>query len=907
VKKDAWYRLDVNDVLRRLETRYGGLSSLQARENLEIYGPNRLAESKGVSKLSVLIDQFRNPLIYILLVAGLVTLVLQHYIDTTVIMAVVVLNAAIGFIQEYRAEEAMEKLARMVAAKAVVVRNGEEFEIDAGELVPGDVVVLTSGVRIPADVRLFMVKQLKVDESTLTGESLPVRKQAAAIDGGNLIPGDQLNMVFMGTIVTSGRGRGVVVETGTRTEFGKISVEMKKTEGLKTPLVLKMEAFSKRIGVAILLLGGLMMLVGMAAGYDIIDMFFTAIAMAVSAIPEGLPAVVTITLSIGVNRMAKRNAIIRKLHAVETLGSATVICSDKTGTLTKNEMTVRKVYTVGKFYDVTGTGYDPEGEFTIDGEVGKGADPSLDMTLLIGMLCNESGMYSVAGRWFVKGDPTEGALLVSAFKRGLDHEKAGVEYETLDMVPFESETGYMATLHEHDGKKLMFVKGGPEKIVGMTGSRCYADGRVQKCNREQLLDVATSLASEGLRVLAMAYREMPAGTEDISYEDVERGGLVFAGFQAMLDPPRPEAVKAIRKSKEAGIRVIMLTGDHSLTARAIAEKMGIVDAGADVITGSELEDMSDGELFRRIRDVSVFSRVSPLHKLRIVQTLQRQGEVVAVTGDGVNDATALKAAQIGVAMGVTGTDVTKEASDMVLTDDNFASIYSAVREGRIVFDNIRKVTVFLLATGVGEVMAIMAAFMLGFPLLFLPAQILWLNLVTNGLQDVALAFEREEGEVENRPPRKQDEGILAGNIFRLALTGIVIMVCVLCVFNWQVDSGATLGQARTAALTTMVFIQFFYAFMSKSENRTVFSVNIFSNKYLFASIAAAFIFQMLAIYEPTFQFFLRTEAIPAETLLVCFLAACSILVVEVEKRLRGKIWFKKIGFAERLFKLRARS
>ncbi len=887
MSKDSWYQLDFRDIFNRLMSSEQGLTAPEARMRLEKYGYNRLEKARGPSPIVMLLNQFKNPLIYILLVAGLITLGLSKYIDTAVIMFAVALNAMIGFIQEYKAEEAMKKLALMVAPKARVLRNGLEVEIDAGDIVPGDIVILSSGVRVPADLRLFMVKELKINESALTGESVPVEKKTGKITAENLMPSDQENMAFMGTVVSTGRGRGIVVETGIRTEFGKISEMIKKTEVAKTPLIIRMDHFSKRLGAAIVLLCGVVIVFGAVSGERIIEMLLTAAALAVAAIPEGLPAVVTITLSVGVSRMAKRNAIIRKLPAVETLGSVTVICSDKTGTLTKNEMTVKKVYTFERVYEVTGTGYDPNGDFLIDGISVQGADISLDLTLLIGMLCNESEAYLENGVWKISGDPTEGALIISAKKRGFDPEKVKQEYRLIDIVPFESERGYMATVHENKGKKIVFVKGAPEKIFSMFKSVCYISGEVETCYSEQLLDVAHSLASEGLRVLAMAYKELPFEVQEITHKDVEQGGLIFAGYQAMMDPPRPEAVVAIAQAKKSGIKIVMVTGDHSSTAKSIAEQIGIVENNAEVITGRELEEMSDDDLYQKVKNVPVFARVAPHHKLRIVKAFQHHGEIVGVTGDGVNDATALKAAQIGIAMGVTGTDVAKDASDMVLADDNFASIYSAVKEGRIVFDNIRKVTIFLVSTAVGLIMTVIASLILRMPLPFLPVQLVWLNLVTNGVQDIALSFERGEEGVEKQPPRSIKLSILSGLIPRLTITGIVLMFGTLMVFSWQLNSGATLGQARTAALTTMVFFQFFYAFMSRSEQRTVFSMNPFGNRFLFISIAAAFTAQMLAIYYPALQFVLGTEPVSAETLLWVLLAASSLLTVEIEKYLRA--------------------
>lgn len=883
-----WYQLTPEDVCEFFDTTEYGLTTTEAERRLQKYGHNVLAKTVGQSRFRLLLNQLQNPLIYILLIAGLLTVLLEHYTDSMVIFAVVILNSVVGFVQEYRAEEAMRRLSEIVAPKAKVVRDRVEFEVDSSQLVPGDIVLLSSGVKVPADVRLCRVKELRIDESLLTGESTTVEKTTDKIDPGNLTSGDQVNMAFMGTVVASGRGRGVVVETGASTQLGRISEDMKATKRSKTPLMLRMERFSKRIGIAILSLSILIFSLGTGLGEPILEMMLTAVSTAVSAIPEGLPAVLTITLSVGASRMAKRNAIIRKLSAVETLGSTTVICSDKTGTLTKNEMTVTKVFTFGRRYDVTGIGYKPEGKILFEGNIVK-EDASLDLTLMIGLLCNESEVYccSEDGFWKVSGDPMEAALLVSAMKRGIDLEDARRRYQRLDFVPFESERGYMATLHEFQGRKTVFLKGAPEKVCELFKSACNVQGEVEPCRCEQLFEEADKLAAEGLRVLAMAYKEVPDETREITHESIEEGGLIFAGFQAMIDPPRPDAVEAVEQCRRAGIRVIMVTGDYPVTARAIAQRMGIVQ-GTEVIAGEEMERISDEELGEKVERVSVFARVSPHHKLRVVKALQERGEIVAVTGDGVNDATALKAAHIGAAMGITGTDVAREASHMVLTDDNFSSIFAAVREGRVVFENIRKVTLFLVSTGVGEVLTILAALLLRFPLPFLPAQILWINLVTNGLQDVALAFEPGEKRLERRRPRDPKEGILSGLAFRMGLAGVFLMTGVMLAFWWELMSGASLVEARSVALTTMVFFQFFYVFVCRSETRPVFAMNPLSNRFLFLSVAAAFVAQLLVLYHPTLQFIFHTAPIPFQKLGWVLMIAASILFVETEKIVRRR-------------------
>lgn len=735
-----WYQLSVKEILQELGTSENGLSDIEAKQRLEQYGPNKLVEEEKISKLKILLHQFTSPLIYILLIAGVVTSLLREYIDSGVIFAVVILNAIIGYIQEYKAEESVRALKKMVVPKAKVLREGKEREINSEDLVPGDIVLLASGSKVPADLRLAHAIELKIDEAMLTGESVPAEKITSAIKEERLTPGDQRNIAFMGTIAVTGRAKGIVVETGHKTVLGQIAEKVREVAAVKTPLQDKLERFAKLIGIVVLIFSAAVFFIGVTLGSKASEMFMVAVATAVSSIPEGLPVAVTIAMAIGVSRMARRNAIIRKLHAVETLGSTSVIGSDKTGTLTKNEMTVKLIYDGKHIYEVTGSGYEPKGEMLHDGiPVEAREEKNLMHVLRIGFLCNESSVYEEDGRYKVDGDPTEGALIVSAMKAQLSVEEEKEKYQQMAIIPFESERGFMSTLHRHRGKKFIFAKGAPEKMFDMCDQSVVGN----ELDKKEISNIAADFAKDGLRVLAFAYKEAPNEMEELTHHGVE-SGLIFAGLQGMIDPPRPEVIEAIEGCRRAGIRVVMITGDHAITASAIARKIGINGDAAEVLTGREIEAMSDKELFSQAQKISVYARVSPQHKLRITRQLIEHGEIVAITGDGVNDAPALKAAHIGVAMGRGGTDVAKEASDMVIADDNFASIFAAVEEGRVVYDNIKKVTLFLISCGFGELITIIAAILMGLPIPYIPAQILWLNLVTNGLQDVALAFEPAE-------------------------------------------------------------------------------------------------------------------------------------------------------------------
>jgi len=886
-----WYQLPIKEILQKLETSEEGLTDNEATARLEQYGMNKLIEEEKISRLKILFHQFTSPLIYILLIAAVVTTLLKEYIDASVIMAVVVINAIIGYLQEYKAEQGVRALKKMLIPRARVLRNGKEKETNSEELVPGDVVILASGTKVPADLRLIKTYELKIEEAMLTGESIPAEKSTSAISEDNLTSGDQKNMAFMGTIVLTGRAKGIVVETGSKTVIGGIAREVKEIGVTKAPLQKKIENFAKYIGFVVLAASVVLFIIGILIGESIHDMFMTAVAAAVAAIPEGLPIVVTIAMSIGVARMARQNAIMRKLPAAETLGSTTVICSDKTGTLTKNEMTVRLIYDGEHIYDVAGSGYEPKGEILHDQMAINTEERKRHLQVLrIGLLCNESNMYEEDGQYKVDGDPTEGALIVSAMKAGLMPEDEKKHYPQIAIIPFESERGYMATLHRHGGKKFIFVKGAPERVLDMCAGADAGDGSQKK----EILHVAHNFAKEGMRVLAFACKEVSHDGEELTHQNIE-SGLTFAGLQGMIDPPRLEVIDAIKGCKQAGIRTVMITGDHAVTAVSIAKKLGLGGADTDVISGKELETMSDEDLFQRVKDVSVYARVSPHHKLRIVQQLKKHGEIVAVTGDGVNDAPALKEAHIGVAMGRTGTDVAKEAADMVLADDNFASIFNAVKEGRILFDNIRKVVFFLIPTGMATIISIIATLIFGIPMPYVPTQLLWINIVTNGLQDVALAFEPGERGIIERPPRNPREGILSQLLIeRTFLVALIISGGVVYNFISALNEGVSLEKARSVAMTTMVFFQFFQAWNSRSEIQSIFRINPLSNPFLFYSMIAAFFAQLAVLYVPALQWVFRTEPLTTkEWINIGIITITIVIAVEIDKWVRRR-WLLKI-------------
>lgn len=873
----AWWSASAEETLLALRAGSNGLSSEEAEARRAVFGLNQLEEEEEASALAVWIRQFKSPLIYILLLAAAVTLAVGEFVDTLVIAAVLILNAVIGFVQERRAERSARALRELVVTRARVVRDSREQQVDARELVPGDLISVDAGAKVPADCRIVDASALEADESLLTGESTTVSKRDEVLDPDTQLA-DRDNMLFMGSVITRGRGRAVVVATGSGTQLGQIAGSIKEIGLLETPIQQRMARFARVIGLAVLVASAIGFGVGFALGEDPQHLFLTFVALAVAAIPEGLPIVLTVTLSIGVNRMARRHVIIRRLPAVETLGSCNVIGSDKTGTLTQNRMTVQRIHSEGRDFTVTGPGSGEDGEIVLDGDgVVLEEWPRLRLTLVAGALPNDATISRQDGGLEAHGDPTEIALLVSACKAGLVKEDLEKEFPRLKDIPFDTELRYSASFHASGDGAVAFVKGAPERIADMCA---WSDPP----ERERVLDVAHRMANDGLRVLAMAGKKSadPQGTPE-----TELSGLTFLGLQGMIDPPREEAIAAVRGCQEAGIRVVMITGDHAVTGLAIATKLGIAAESDPVLTGAELDRIDDEELAKAVQRVPVYARVSPQHKLRVVKALQTSGSVVAVTGDGVNDAPALRAADIGVAMGRSGTDVAKEAADMVITDDNFASIFAAVEEGRIVFDNVRKVTFFLIATGLGTVLAVLASIMFRFELPFLPAQLLWLNLVTNGIQDVALAFEPGEKGVLRRPPRPRSEGVISGLLWvRTAIAGTVLACGTLLLFLLEIHADSSIEHARTVALTTAVLFQVFHLQNARSEHRSAFAVSPLANRFLFVGTTIALAIHIAAIYLPPTQFILRLEPVDAMAWVkMIAVASTVILAVEVHKLL----------------------
>jgi P-type Ca2+ transporter type 2C len=874
MEERAWYQMEVDEAFESLKSSRDGLTNEEAAKRLEEFGRNKIEEEGGTGWLKILIHQFINPLVFVLVVAAVVALVADKMIDTIVIGVVIIVNAAIGFFQEFRAEAAISALRKRAAPKADVLRcensdDCEQTSIPAEEVVPGEVILLESGDKVPADARLFEAKNLKLDESMLTGESVPVTKTIDPFEE-ELSLGDRTNLVFGGTIVTEGRGKAIVYATGQKSQMGKIATLIQETEKVKSPLQVQTNQLGKKLGFLAFLAGSLIFLMGFIRGYDLESLLLFSIAAVVSSIPEGLPAVMTITLAVGVNRMARRNAIIRRLPAVDTLGATTIISTDKTGTLTTNQMTVKEIFTAGDVIEVTGTGFDPEGDFLLDDEEIQVDDHKpLKEIMKVGVLCNDTSLVQQdegdENKWEIVGDPTEGALIVASRKAGFIKKELEEEYPRIDEIPFSSEKKFMATFHDTpEGEVMVCVKGAPETILERCSRIIQNDGEkeLQSADKEKILEVNEEMAKDALRVLAVAYQYI--GKDDIENSierlDNGKGELVFGGLIGMIDPPRPEVTEAIDRCKRAGVKVMMVTGDHKITGEAIARQVNIYDEDQKVFTGQDLDKMSDDELDDVILETAVFARVSPDHKQRIVASLQRHGHVVAMTGDGVNDAPALKSAQIGVAMGITGTDVTKETAEMVLTDDNFASIVNAVEEGRVVFQNVRKVVQFLITTNVGEVLTLLGAIWL-LPtgqLIFTPVQILWVNLVTDGILDITIALEPKEGDVMDEKPRKPETRIIdRGMFFQVIYVAIFMAIGTLWVYLSELNSGDA-QRAQTMAFITIAMFQVFNSFNVRSRTRSLFQLGVFSNKYLIGAIFVSVSLLVLVTLVPLLQIAMDT-------------------------------------------------
>ena len=873
-----------------------GLDLFEVARRRERFGANALSQRKGTRPIIQFLLQFRQPLVYILVASAVVTAVLKEVVDAAVIFGVVLINAIVGFLQEAKALRAINALSRGLTRTATVLRGGERVGIPAGDLVPGDIVMLQSGDRVPADLRLVTARDLQIDESALTGEPVPAHKCTSALPRETPLV-DRGNMAFSSTLVTYGVGIGVVVSVGDATEVGRISELIASAPTLETPLTRRIHHFSNILLFVILGLAAASFGVGVLYGEPAIEMFKAAVALAVGAIPEGLPSAVTIIMAIGVSRMAARRAIIRSLPAVETLGSTTVICTDKTGTLTQNQMTVRRVLAGGEVFDVTGSGYAPAGEILARGAVSDPAGFSpLAECLRCGLLCSDAELSESGGLWRVQGDPTEGALVASALKGGLTSAEARSAFPRLDAIPFESERQYMATLHDQGPQKprVVYLKGSVESILGRCGSALGTHGETA-LDSAAVMRETDVMAAEGLRVLAFARTELPAGRNDLRPEDAAQG-LVFIGLQGMLDPPRPEAAAAVAACQRAGIRVKMITGDHAVTAASIARQIGIAGSGGSgtepaVLTSRELAQLSDRELIEKAEDTAVFARVSPEDKLRLVQALQARGNVVAMTGDGVNDAPALRTADIGVAMALGGTEVAREAADMILTDDNFASIEAAVEEGRGVFDNLRKFIVWTLPTNIGEAMVILTAIFLGIALPILPVQILWINMATAVFLGMSLAFEPKERGIMDRPPGDPRARLLDSALLqRIVLVAALLAGGAFGIYEWALAGGATQAQARTAAVAMIVIGELFYLLNCRSFRRSLLSVGIFSNPLVWLGSALMVGAQLAFTYLPLFNRLFETEPMRIEAWgFVLGLAVAIFLVVGMEKWIRARV------------------
>ncbi len=862
-----WHTMSIDEILKRLESSFYGISNDEAKSRLLKYGPNKLVEMQKRSPLMMFLDQFKDFMILVLIGAAIISGFIGELSDTIAIIVIIVINGVIGFVQEYRAEKAMDALKKMAAYTAGVIREGVHSEVAASELVPGDIVVLEAGRIVPADIRLIEVVNLKVEEAALTGESVPVEKHVDILEDKLLPPGDRKNMAFKGTIVTYGRGKGVVVATGLDTELGKIASMLQAEEGLKTPLQRRLAVFGKKLAIAVLIICVIVFGFGVLRGEPILLMLLTAISLAVAAIPEALPAVVTISLALGAKKLVKLNALIRKLPAVETLGSVTYICSDKTGTLTLNRMTVEEVFIDDTLIKVS----------DLKNRELSGASERLFMTALA--LSNDAQTDANGN---AMGDPTETALYNLAREFSFDKKELERGYPRISEIPFDSHRKCMTTFHRWEDGYISFTKGAMDVLIEKS-INILTPGGLEPIDIERLQSVNKNMAEEGLRVLCIAFKKWQTIPDDFTPEYVETG-LTILGLVGMMDPPREEAKDAVYMCKNAGIVPVMITGDHQLTAKTIARRIGILDEDSDsVITGSQLDSLTLEEFEKRVEDIRVYARVAPEQKLKIVKALQDKGHIVAMTGDGVNDAPALKRADIGVAMGITGTDVSKEAAHMVLLDDNFATIVRAVKEGRKIYDNIRKFIRYLLTTNSGEIWTLFLAPVVGLPIPLLPIHILWINLVTDGLPALALSMEPAEGDVMKRPPRKPKESIFAHGLgFHAVWVGLLMGVIVLLTQYWSIKTGHTHWQ--TMVFTVLCLTQLGHVLAIRSEKTSLFKMGLFSNKYLFGAVLLTFFLQMATIYIPTLNRIFKIEPLTFNELIVTLiLSSLVFFAVEIEK------------------------
>lgn len=880
-----WYSFTADEVLDKLNTSVDGLSTVEAQERLEKYGRNEIISKREETKLKVFLRQFTNVLIIILLVASLISFAIGEVIDSGTIMLIVLLNAVLGFTQEWKAEKAIEALKQMLGQRSKVIRAGETDEIDATLIVPGDVVVLEIGEKLPADVYIFESNSLSMDEAPLTGESIPVEKNFGVVSEEAILI-DRSNMGYMGTTITNGWGKGVVVETGMNTEFGKIAELAQGVEEEETPLAKRLDVLGRHIGEISLVIAAFITLMGILQQRDIIEMFFIGVALAVAVIPEGLPAVVTLTLALGIKNMANRNCLIRKLPASETLGSTSVICTDKTGTLTKDEMTVKTIYLPGGTYEVTGSGYEPKGEFKIGEEtIIPDEQPDLIRFLDAGLLCNHTTLSHTGNNWSIVGTPTEGALVVAAhkakiFKKDITSPQSPVVTE----FSFNSVRKRMTVIYHYDKTNTAYVKGAPEIILDRS-AKYLADETITdltESKKGEFHKAYEDLAGKGLRVLAVAYRGLPPNIE-ISADSVEKE-LIFLGFAGILDPARSEVSEAMKFCRSAGIDVIMMTGDSPLTAQFVADEIGLKSRGA--LNGKDIDNLPDPKLKNALKETKILARVSPAHKLRVIDILRKGGHTIAMTGDGVNDAPALKSASIGIAMGIKGTDVAKEASDMVLVDDNFASLVSGVEEGRREYDNILKFTRYLLSSNFGEIIAIAGAILLNLPLILLPVQILWMNLITDGMTALALGLEPTEKDVMQRKPRDPKQPILTRGAFAaISLIGLWIGAATIYVFT--LDPEMTLDKARTLAFTGIIIFEKINVFNFRSLRFPLSKVGFWSNPYLLAAVLGTIGLQALAVYSPFLQTMLRTVPLAFGDWVILFVIGLPVLVAgEIYKKIK---------------------